>query len=261
MKLYFAASHSTKDITTILKYTNRLLFTYFDFQNTDSNPYKYGNDLDIFMDSGAFSVWKSGASINIDSYIEFLKRYQIKTAASLDVVGDAQGTLNNWDYMTSKGVITIPTYHVGEPFSFLDYYLKNADYIALGGMVGKSQVILEDFLNKCFSLIKSYFPVKIHGFGCFNFKLLMAYPFYSVDATTWNVGRKYGECNIMDSNFNLVRRSSSRKIVHHSDFKIDRDFVKFTTDGNYRTEVSIKAYCETEKLVTEIWSKRGIVWA
>lgn len=42
----------------------------------------------LMIDSGAFSVWKSGASVNLDEYISFCKKYEedLQVIVALDVI-------------------------------------------------------------------------------------------------------------------------------------------------------------------------------
>ena len=86
------------------------------------------------------------------------------------------------------------TFHVGEPFEYLKQALewtdengKHIPYIALGGMVGKTTSIRENFLDTCFDIIKhsSNPTVKVHAFGMTNFNLLSQYPITSADSSSY----------------------------------------------------------------------------
>ncbi len=164
--------------------------------------------VDLFLDSGAFSAWTQGVEINIHEYIEFIKQYQdiINVYANLDVIATgnklidkkkaAETTLQNQRIMEKAGLAPLPVFHVGEPFEYLEYYLKHYDYVCLGGMVGRPKNTLTSWLNECFGTYicdKDGFPkVKVHGFGLTSFSLMLRYPWYSVDSTSWIVTARTG---------------------------------------------------------------------
>ena len=99
---------------------------------------KKNGDVSLFLDSGAYSAFTQDIEINIDDYIQYIKdnRAHISQYASLDVIGDEQATLDNYKHMKEHDLEPIPTYHYGDKIKYLEYYLSNNDYIALGGLVG-----------------------------------------------------------------------------------------------------------------------------
>lgn len=166
------------------------------------------NKVDLFLDSGAFSAWTQGIEINIQDYIEFIKKYkdEIDLYANLDVISfspnpsdkeeAARKTLENQKIMESAGLSPLPVFHVGEPWKYLEYYLKKYDYIGLGGMVQQPKTILIPWLDKVFGDFicdkRGYPKVKVHGFGLTSVPLMIRYPWYSVDSTTWVVNSRLG---------------------------------------------------------------------
>lgn len=167
---------------------------------------KENRKVDLFLDSGAFSAWTQKTSINIDEYIQFIKDNQgmIEVYANLDVIGiggkqpnelTAKATLENQKIMEKAGLKPMPCFHFGEPMKYLDYYVKNYDYIALG-VAGNSGTKLIPWLNVCFSEHicddEGMPKIKIHGFAVTSLKLMMMYPWYSVDSTSWVVTGRMG---------------------------------------------------------------------
>ena len=194
MKLYFAAAEA-KDYD-LLKWcgVSRFLTSYFYARKKGID--KYSND-DLFLDSGAYSAYTQKKDINIDEYIDFIKKNDCEIYAGLDVIGDAIQTLKNIEYVTASGLNPIPTFHKPSKESdLLELLDMNFEYIALGGMAGidKNVKTNEIWLDKVWSLIiQKNSKLKVHGFGMTTFKLMKKYPWYSVDSTTWNVARKFGE--------------------------------------------------------------------
>ena len=181
----------------------------------------------LFIDSGAYSAWTKGKTINVDEYIDFLNNNddRIYIFAQVDVIPGikhqlptreqvedaASRTWNNYLYMREK--LKSPdkclyTFHVGEPIKYLKRALewkdsngKHIPYIALGGMVGRSTTIRDNFINVVVDTIsRSSNPnVKIHAFGMTSRKLLYKYPnLTSADSTKWI---KYAANGLIQSEF------------------------------------------------------------
>lgn len=158
--------------------------------------------MSIFLDSGAFSAFTKKVKINIDEYIDFIKKHEryIDVYANLDVIGDADATLENQKYMESKGLNPLPVFHtLYEPFDYLVYLLdKGYSYICLGGMAtGVDRETLITKLDISFSEYicdkETGFPkVKVHGFGLTSVDLLIRYPWFSVDSTSWVLTSRFG---------------------------------------------------------------------
>ena len=152
----------------------------------------------IFLDSGAYSAWTKKVEIKIDDYIAFIKRYEkdIALYANLDVIGDAEASFQNQKYIESKGLKPLPCFHQGEDVKYLQHYISNYEYMALGGMVGGSNRSLVLWLNDIFTnhiCDKKGLPrIKIHGFGLTSIPLMVRYPWYSVDSTTYLLNSSWG---------------------------------------------------------------------
>lgn len=152
--------------------------------------YEYNPEGELFLDSGAFSAKNKGEVIDIEKYIEFVKTYEhmFTTYANLDVIGDAQASLENQNIMDKAGLSAIPCFHYTEPMEYLHHYVQNYKYIALGGMVASNVGVLYDWLTEVFECIcdEDGMPkVKVHGFGMTTLSLMLAFPWFSVDSTSW----------------------------------------------------------------------------
>lgn len=156
------------------------------------------NKVSLFLDSGAFSAFTKGVTIDIQEYIEFIKENQdvIEVYANLDVIGDPAGTLENQKIMEAAGLSPLPCFHYGEPLEYLKDYLARYDYLALGGMVPISTADLILWLDEIFGKYicdqQGYPKIKIHGFGLTSLRLMLRYPWYSVDSTSWVMTGRMG---------------------------------------------------------------------
>lgn len=147
--------------------------------------------IKVFLDSGAFTAWSQGESINIKKYIKFIKKYasEIDHYSVLDDITNPEITLKNQKIMERAGLTPLPCYHYGEPFKYLKHYVKNYDYVSLGGMVPIKTPQLVPWLDRIFTQYicddEGFAKLKVHGFGLASFNLMMRYPWYSVDSSGW----------------------------------------------------------------------------
>ena len=97
----------------------------------------------VFLDSGAFSAHTLGATIDLVAYCDYIKKNDdivksddgILLASVLDGIGDPKKTYENQMEMQKQGVTPLPCFHYGEDERWLEWYIKNYDYITIGGMV------------------------------------------------------------------------------------------------------------------------------
>ncbi len=154
------------------------------------------NKLSIFLDSGAYSAMTQGVVIDIDEYIAFIKEHQhyLDVYCNLDVIGDAEASLKNLLYMEERGLHPLPVHHYGESEKYLKYYLSRYEYIALGGMVNREGIDrwLDPIFQKYICDSSGMPKVKVHGFGLTSLPLLLRYPWYSVDSTSWVMTGRFG---------------------------------------------------------------------
>lgn len=158
----------------------------------------------VFIDSGAFSAHNSGKEIDIDDFCKFIKETGAIHYASLDVMGDAKATIENYNYMVEKhGLKPILTFHMGSSIEELHTVLDvDCKYIALGGLVFSSGIM--NHCDEVWSVILNRKPhLKVHGFGLTNIELMKRYPWYSVDSSSFKSCKRFGRQNIIWDNFDF----------------------------------------------------------
>lgn len=171
----------------------------------------------IMIDSGAFTAWTKDIDIDVDKYINWINKWndyaitfgQIdvippKTAGLQEIDECCQRTWQNYIYMTNNVVCPekiLYTFHFGEPFKWLrqalEYTLPNGkkmEYMAFGGLVGRTTKQRTEFLDQCFKIIaNSSNPyIKVHGFGVSSKKMWTKYPFESCDSFTPGMNANHG---------------------------------------------------------------------
>lgn len=167
---------------------------------------------DWSLDSGAFSVKAGTETIDIESYTDYCREQlasdpQLTEVFALDVIGDWQASARNTEFMWKRGVPAIPCFHAGEPEEALLEMAKQYPKIALGGMVGYVGPKKIKWISQCFGRV---WPKKIHGFGISGRNAMLAVPWHSTDATSWESGpamygnwRRYGALSVRGNSIQL----------------------------------------------------------
>lgn len=169
--------------------------------------------ISVFLDSGAFSAFTQGISVDLEAYCDYIKRNSdiITVCSVLDGIGDPQLTYENQLRMEKLGTRPLPCFHYGEDERYLEYYLANYEYITLGGMVPISTPNLKKWLDRIWEdyLIDGagYPKVRVHGFGLTTISLMERYPWYSVDSSAWVQAAASG--SIMTESHGTVAISSA----------------------------------------------------
>lgn len=184
-----------------------------------------GNINSHFFDSGSFTLWakaqawaakKPGRKFRdyyrtprfqeyvieyMDNYAAFVKKHAsgIDYYANVDVIPDPELTWKNQKYLENEhGLTPVPVVHYPTDLKWLQRYIDEGyDYIGLGGLVGSTkQENCQQWLDRAFNLVcstKDRKPkVRLHGFGVTVYKLLLRYPWFSVDSTTWTKVAAFG---------------------------------------------------------------------
>ena len=155
------------------------------------------DNASIFLDSGAFSAYTLGVELSVDDYCNYIKRNMdilrvednAVMASVLDGIGDPLQTYRNQLHMEALGAKPLPCFHAGEDERYLEHYVRNYEYITLGGMVGSSTKQLCIWLDRMWERYLtdgSGRPrLKVHGFGITAIPIVERYPWYSVDSSSW----------------------------------------------------------------------------
>lgn len=172
----------------------------------------------VFLDSGAFSSFTKGVEVDLPGYCDFIRRNAsiVDEASVLDAIGDYRGTFANQRAMEQLGTTPLPCFHYGEPEDVLDWYAARYPYITIGGMVPISTPQLKLWLDRLWEEHLTHPDgtpkLKVHGFGLTSLPLMMRYPWYSVDSSTWVQWAANGMILLPGiGQVNVSEQSSSRK--------------------------------------------------
>jgi hypothetical protein len=163
------------------------------------------NQMTLWLDSGAFSAWNVGREIDLDHYIAYIKANieHIDYYVNLDVIPGAFGVVPspaeveasaeagwaNMLRMEAEGLKPIPVFHMGEQFRWLRRMVEHGcPYIGISPANDRTTDKKRVWLDRVFSEITDAagMPVvKTHAFGVTAIDLLIRYPWFSADSTTW----------------------------------------------------------------------------
>ncbi len=182
------------------------------------------NGAKVFLDSGAFSAWTLGATIDINAYCDYIKRNRdilriednVVMASVLDGIGDPLKTWQNQLEMERQGATPLPCFHFGEDERYLEWYMGRYPYITLGGMVGKTSEQLKAWLDRLWDRYLTDGAgrprLKVHGFGITAVPIMGRYPWHSVDSSSWIQTAAFG--NVMTPRFGPISVSSTSPSRH-----------------------------------------------
>lgn len=217
-------------------------------------------DIRFLLDSGAFTAWKAGNPIDINEYCDFINKLPFKPWRyfMLDVIGDPEGTQENYKIMLKKGLNPIPIFTRGEDLSLIDEYYKTSDVVGLGGLVGTKG-------NKGF--VKGVMDGavngrKVHWLG-FNAKdFLGKYRPYMCDSSSWSSAVRYAAVKLYDKNgkwYQVGKQDFAKRPPQHiidliKSYGIDPK--RMAKENEWRN--SGKGDCGLEVLTCRSWTRYQI---
>lgn len=285
MKVYFACSPAQKHISLLQSENvqNFLISYHFIKSPTRLASYFKGDFPSSFiLDSGAFSVWANGGTVNIDDYIQFVKEFKklVPESTRLSVVNldvlpgkfgerpdqaeverSAAAGWANMEILRSHGLEVIHVFHQHEDFKWLTKMAGELDYIGISPANDVSMKEKVNWLKDVFKEIKA--TKKTHGFAVTSHKQLYQFPFYSADSSSWVTPARFARipifkddysvssCNIKDE-YDVHRHWNYLQGIGITDLVAD--------DWTSRTRLGVKTFQQLEKVATKLWESRGITW-
>ena len=191
----------------------------------------------VFIDSGAFSLYYGHAYDTatkkkdfsyfrgpefkkyLRSYASFVRKFShaIDHYASVDVIYHPELSWKSYRFLKDKeGLAPVPVIHHGEGLEYVQRYLDDGcPIIGLGGFGGVeiSKSAYVEWVSSVFRLLcpasNEHKPiVQVHGFAMTGWKMLTAFPWWSVDSASWVKATAFGNIYV------------PRKL--HGEFSFDR---------------------------------------
>jgi len=126
-------------------------------------------------------------------YIKYLHAQALPYTfyVTLDIIFQPEATWEVYQEMRKNGLRPLPVYHFGEVISYLKRYMKDTNYVGLGGLGHESnRERYKSFADPAWKVLcdgdyKRKPPThKVHGFAIGGYELISRYPWTSVYATT-----------------------------------------------------------------------------
>lgn len=185
--LHLAYSTSTRDQLSRWPWSEKptkMLVAFPYLRNYDSMS-PAARPARLMLDSGAFTVWKTGGTIDMSTLIEAGRHDRWNVVVALDVIGDAEASVRNAEVMSLElGVEKVmPVFHFGEPWSALEAY-KERGYHMIGLSCRFGEPVTESYAwtQQCFARA---WPHRFHSFGWVQERYLHTFPFWSADTSSW----------------------------------------------------------------------------
>lgn len=269
MLIYAVMSPTDNPDLDATRYPNVLISYLFDPDRSFLNSVHYRPQL--FLDSGAFSVWSVGEKVDVEKYADWALAYFSEQpgtlVANLDVIpgkpgggaptmrerkrAAAQG-MANADYLRSRGLRVIEAYHRYEAPKVLRELIKRrqpGEMLALGGLVGGTDTQGKiRFCDSAFATLRDECGWEqlppVHGFGVgADSRLGRRYPWYSIDSVSWVRGRRF--------RINVARDGSWEGVV-----PTERT-MKPQLASLYNRRV-LTRWALLQSTLTEVWQARGV---
>ena len=264
MRLFFATStlryrsslvkNDIKNILFAYPYAKKTLLKEFDDYLTKVQ------DVNLLLDSGAFSVWTLGETMDLEKYKDFclvmMARFKDRVKSmhivNLDVIPGRFGVKptaeqveesakqgrKNYQYLLKNGIQTIPVYHQHEDIKWLKLMEKDTDYVGISPANDCSTENRMIWMDEVYDYLRA--RIKTHSFGGVSERILRRYPLYSGDSSSWVIHYRYGK----GMKFNL-----SSKV---------RPVGKVAQE--YMTDCEVREYKAMETFITKLWESRGVIW-
>lgn len=181
--------------------------------------------VQLMLDSGVFSSWNKGEpDLDLKAYIRFIKSnnkllFSYVNLDSIpgvfghkrtmrDVEISARKSYDNLQIMKSHGLKPIPVFHQDEDFKWFERYLKDGEtYIGVSSGKDGQGDTKRKWIQRVFDMVCGAGGkplIHIHGFGITRGALLLEFPWYTADSTTWSITAAFGK--ILIPRYNALQR-------------------------------------------------------
>jgi hypothetical protein len=160
-------------------------------------PSKQAPQIEIIMDSGAYSAWRLGKAVDLNEYCAFLEANQdwIAHYVNLDTINPrdpeaaARASFDNLVAMRKRGLRPMPVFHAGENIDWLRRMLDlGCDYIGLASLSMSDRGRANDWYAAAWQEMTDRAgnpTVRVHGLGEGRWSSLSRFPWFSADSTSW----------------------------------------------------------------------------
>lgn len=223
----------------------------------------------VWVDSGAFTVWTRGGSIDLDAYVAHLHALRDALAVpvipiNLDVIPGGprrratpdearaaiQASERNADAIRAADLPVMEVWHRGEPLEHLDRVLARrepGELVGIGGLVGLRPDRVRAVCDPVWARVLATHPLDalppIHGLGVGNRDVIWRYPWWSVDSSSWTAPGVWGR--------KLTRSGSTVRDARTSNAKMRRNECAHV----------LRTWLRWASELDALWERRGVRYA
>lgn len=262
MRVHLAENLQNTMFIDMLKDYPYLLFSYASRTKNWEKIFEKVKARAVLLDSGAFSVWTKGRTIDREEYLKFAKYFKTVCKCEVNVVNldvipgefgrkptkseieeSAQKSWDNMLFFEANGLKVINVFHQHEDFKWLERLAEHSDYIGISPAndVTKAQRIV--WLDKVYSRIRD--TRKTHGFGATAKDIIYRYPWFSVDSTSWKSPLRFGS----SITTNLEKRGIGKSLGKRPTSLMKKECFD-----------EIARWKQLNLNATRLWETRGISW-
>jgi hypothetical protein len=154
------------------------------------------SNIELLLDSGAFTAKNSGETIDLADYCGFLDEWggKIFRYLALDVVGNPKATDANLKEMLRAGYKPVPVHVLGDDQRRMDELFEYSDYVALAGLrrPHKGGAPKEYVAAK----MKWAAGRDVHWLGYVREPMIAAFRPFSCDSASWMSAALYGRMDV-----------------------------------------------------------------
>lgn len=215
-------------------------YPYFDAQVTAIlDRVRAVGPVQLLVDSGAFTAWKSGKPIDLARYCAFLRGLPVAPWRyfTLDVIGDGPASMRNYETLLGRGFSPVPVFTRGEDVAMLDRYYETSDLVAIGGLVSRH--------NQPKPYLKFLQPHlagrHYHALGFTALEWIKSLRPYSVDSSSWTRAGRFGLLQVYMGRGRLLSlsRKDIAKMTPHAREQVSNRLVALGYDlADFRQDAS-----------------------
>lgn len=236
----------------------------------------------LFLDSGAYTAWAKGDPIDIDAYAEYAIKHKEAwhIVANLDVIPGKWGVdptpteleksaeqgWENYRYLSQRladtGLTLMHIYHQGEPIKWLKKLMDEMEYFGISPNNAFGTTEKCEWLDSLMPLLTDHKgrPLrKFHSFGATAFRVMLGYPWYSIDSTSWVLAGRYGAC-FMNLNGRLRKHEFSSRSPRQANTTGGLHFRNLSNPGQQEVRKYLASLGDyTPEMLAEDYGKRDEV--
>lgn len=231
------------------------------YLNYEREPNRQGFSR-FLVDSGGYTIRKTGQTIDVKRYADYLARYDVDFAFNLDTL-DFDESMENQRRLEELAPRTyiIPVYHYADWAGTkwrdtLERLSGEYPFISIAGLGAASVPLRRKFYEHCFSVVRN--KVRVHGLGATRSEDMLDFPFYSVDSTSYVYAQKAGTWFVFE-NGGVKKYQSARVLAQRTKPKLKNANVLGYEPYRFIAQAA-RAYMEFAEYATRYWAQRGVTW-